>query len=373
MYKVLIDRNSDNKRDLHIALNSTSPSDLSTPAKELADRLLKKLAERNAQELINDCPPGDNWVSHARFLARDKPEDESMQIFALQAIYNIMEISRPKIDDHVAQVNNHELLESLNIQHNNGLISLSLARIDLLPQGLILDDSKLLFLHPFLRRCFSGNFAGIHVPLQNALNKGHEVEVRIDPTRVSDKKWYQEIIELDHWYGPKFNQDLLNDRFLAERTLHHNPQDDLTYPIKYTIFRTKMMDKRAGLRSISIEEYCLSEVNYYGSTQRKLAPGIGNEYAIQRYAHLVYDQNIGKFEHFDAAVRVFSREDYDEIYQLIDNNGDVDERVGIRYKLFKVSGEIDLDLVEQAMYMWFRYNPLIPEYFSGDKMSTHAL
>lgn len=44
-------------------------------------------------------------------------------------------------------------------------------------------------------------------------------------------------------------------------------------------------------------------------------PGVSEKYVLQRFAHFVYNQNNGSFEHIDCAVRIFNRDEYDKLYE----------------------------------------------------------
>ena len=116
------------------------------------------------------------------------------------------------------------------------------------------------------------------------------------------------------------------------------------------------MDER--LRQFSIEEYT-PQMSSYGTK----SPNFGKKYYIQKYAHFVYDQNRQSIEHVDCAVRVFGINEYLDVLSLVQQGRDPSRRIGSRYKLFKICGEIDLDFVQKVLYEFFRYNPHLMEYF----------
>ncbi len=94
-------------------------------------------------------------------------------------------------------------------------------------------------------------------------------------------------------------------------------------------------------------------------------PGVSEKYVLQRFAHFVYNQNNGSFEHIDCAVRIFNRDEYDKLYEEVSRGRDPGGKVGKRFKLFKISSGIDNDLVMRCLYSFFRYNIHLQEYFNN--------
>ncbi len=245
----------------------------------------------------------------------------------------------------------------------DGLVNLSASsgRMQLRKHAIALSDGRRIYLHQFLRRHFSANFVDIPDVLVDAMGRGFKVEARVDPFRLGDMRRYHEIIECDAWFGLKFSRQLLDSKDLAEKvTVHHFNGDNSSekrYNQYATVFRTSMLDPAKGFRQFFVEEY-MPYTNWLGSPMSNFC----GEYAIQRFAHFVYDQNNGNFEHIDCAVRVFDRGGYDRLYEVANRGNDPGGRVGKRVKLFKISGGVDYGLVERCLYAFFRYNIQILEY-----------
>ena len=58
---------------------------------------------------------------------------------------------------------------------------------------------------------------------------------------------------------------------------------------------------------------------------------------------MVYDQNKHSFEHIDCAVRIFNKNTYDNIYADLLSGKMPDRQIGTRFKLLKISGNINFD------------------------------
>lgn len=85
--------------------------------------------------------------------------------------------------------------------------------------------------------------------------------MRLDPFKQGEKSEYQEILERDVYYGPKFSEDILTCENNFKPTLHYTEFDDpanmcklLTYPVKYTIFRPSWLDVEKQIVQYYIEE-----------------------------------------------------------------------------------------------------------------------
>jgi hypothetical protein len=80
--------------------------------------------------------------------------------------------------------------------NNDGMISLKNSSLEIRKHGFICKD-KVLFPNPILRRHGTSNFVEINNIFKKQLDKGNDVEVRLDPFIVGKKSEYLEIIERD--------------------------------------------------------------------------------------------------------------------------------------------------------------------------------
>lgn len=274
----------------------------------------------------------------------------------------------PGIDEYVESMNDVKLLNELGLSYDKEFLVKLQPNMELRRWALVLDGEKMVYPHQFLRRGYGANFVGTPALLSRYLNKGVSVKLRIDPFRLSIPRYYREYIEADYWHGKHFSTELLmskegptwtkhaTDDFLPTEEKPLNPM----HPIRFTIFRSKMMD--ANLREFMIEEY-VPLINPLHADVK--LPGFDSRHTIQKFGHLVYDQEKQAFVHFDVAVRSFDGSEYEKIFNTVEAGKDPGDKLGDRHKLYLIEGEFQLDLVQPLMYDFFMYNPHIEEYFSN--------
>lgn len=117
------------------------------------------------------------------------------------------------LDEYAEQIlsKNHEIENRFNLNVNDdGMIRLS-GNQDIRKHALVIGDS-LIFPHAFLRRYGNSNFVDINCLFSKFVNSGKEVFVKLDPFKQEEKSEYQEILERDIYYGPKFSEDVLTSK-----------------------------------------------------------------------------------------------------------------------------------------------------------------
>lgn len=298
-------------------------------------------------------------VATALFMADNKGDYDRDKV-AINIAASLIQEKMFNLDIHVEKIGDTGLCDELGITINkDGLVNLSDTRLLLKKQGIVFNEVDLIYPHQFFRRYYSSNFVGMPALLSKSKSNGLDVSLRIDPLRRTEAKNYLEVMELDHWHGPPFSDEILINTHVNTRTVHvSRGVDDLNYDPRYTVFRTKMMDK--NIREFMIEEYCPTEL-----IGGRKSPGVGDKYVIQKFAHVCFDQGSNLFTHLDGAVRIFEISEYREFFSKIETGNDVDEKIGARHKMFLVEGEFDRSLAEDLLTEWFRYNSHIQEYFSN--------
>jgi hypothetical protein len=313
----------------------------------------------NLQKLMT-ADNGEVWLNMLRFFVKDESDINSI---GLNLSVALIQHHSPGLDTHVEHLSDDKLLNELDIEANDYmLVSLNDKRLSLRHQGIIFEDRLAIYPHQFLRRYYTSNFVDT-LEILAKMSKKSDVSIRIDPLRSTDAHNYviDGILEADLWYGPKFSAALMQERYKTERTVHRSfGVVDHRYFAEFTVFRTTMMASRQ--RQIFVEEYCPLE-----TPSGQFSPGWGSKYFIQKFGHLVFDQDKDAFVHMDGAVRVFKIDDYSEYFDEIQSGRDNHDHIGQRHKMFLVedSNGIELDGVEALLSAWFRYNPHIQEYFSG--------
>ncbi|WP_430605771.1 hypothetical protein [Enterococcus sp. DIV1368d] len=277
------------------------------------------------------------------------------------------------LDDYVEQIisKTHRIENEFSLSVNDdGMIRLTNDQ-DIRGHGIIVGES-LIFPHAFLRRYGNSNFVDINLLLSKFVNSGKEVFVRLDPFKQGEKSEYQEIIERDIYYGPKFSEKILMCENNFKASLHYTEFDDpdnnvqlLTYPVKYTIFRPSWLDVEKQVVQYYVEELVVPMEKYKYQSER-FPPFSGNKYVAQKFAHFTFDRENNYFEHIDGSVRIFKREEYFEVFSKLESTGKIYPQhiEGIdRYKLFKVKGELKREEISLILKEFLMYNPHIKEYF----------
>jgi hypothetical protein len=320
------------------------------------------------QNELNSFDMGAIDTTHRWLIFHSQDSNEKIDIKKLAVNMCVLAIkdSLPNLEKTIEALDDTSLVRSLDLEvDKHGLTSLNNPRLELLHHGVGVDEVDLIYLHPFMRRYYTSNFVDLPAYLRNEVNANNKVSVRIDPGRLSERKYHQDLVEADYWHGPKFSDAVLYDTRLSSRTLHSSRGPmDTSYDVRFTVIRTKMMDE--GLREFSIEEYCsISRIDGGG----EYSPGFSPSKCIQKFGHFVFDQNVGSFNHVDGAVRVLDTEHYEGLYADIQAGKDVDDKVGDRKKMFLVEGVIPVERISSLMAEWFRYNSLVIEYFTGEDVA----
>lgn len=358
--KELADRNLFAIRDFPIFVSDDPGTPFSKTCSDLV-LLVKGILNQDDNLLkLTKIVPRPRSVGHALFMAGTE-DGYDLDKVALHYSVCLVQEKRAHLDEHIKSLSNRSLCDELGIKVDDDFLTdLSDPKLVLKNHGIIFDNKVLVYPHQFLRRHLSSNFVEMPVLLNRALESGLSVHVRIDPLRRSLPEYYRDVMEFDYWHGQPFSEALLKNKHTVARTIHGNVEANmLNHYIKRTVFRTDMMEN--NIRQFKIEEYADFESESGSPTN-----GAGDDFFIQRFAHMCYDQRIDKFTHLDGAVRVFPKEQYKNYLKEIESGNDIDEKVGARHKLFLVEGEFDQSLANDLMSEWFRYNSHIQEYFSTD-------
>jgi hypothetical protein len=350
--------------DFHIFISEEPKTTLGKDCSNLYLIVKKLLTEGDCFSDLSRLDPKPQWISLALEFGKNNGKYDLNKV-AVHLCVGLVQQRVPSLDDHVKNLSNHSLCEQLGININDDFLTdLSDKRLQIMNHGIIFDKTTLIYPHQFLRRYYSSNFVGMPSLLNKALQAGASVHLRIDPLRKTRSEYYRNILELDYWYGPRFSRNLLKDQHRSERTLHFSRGIHCSnYDARFTIFRTKMMGR--GVREFMIEEYCPLELPGFSGSK---SPGVGDNFYIQKFAHICYDQKHECFVHLDGAVRVFDKKQYSSYFKEIEEGRDIDEKAGIRHKIFLVEGKFEEDLAQEILTEWFRYNPHIQEYFSGENV-----
>jgi hypothetical protein len=215
------------------------------------------------------------------------------------------------------------------------------------------------FAHPFMRRSespvnhFNEELLGtLH---QMAQDSSVNVRVRLDPDMVGLADTAPHTMELDYWYGPKFNEDLSS---LQTGVTAHTADESQRHFHK--ISRTEFWWQRRTKETSA-------ELILEAEELRDSESGADRTKMHCRYVHSVIDAMTNRIEHLDGSIRAYTPEEM--ITRL-----DVDlKRAGRQTeytKLWRVDGTIEIGRWKSVIHNHFRDNALVSEYFGSPKRTS---
>lgn len=189
-------------------------------------------------------------------------------------------------------------------------------------------------------------------------NKEVKLRIAIDSNLIGLSKTYNDSLEFDYWWGPKFNDDIAK---IPDQVTRYENNDEQKFfsGVSGTEFWWKSDDNEKTLEIEEIRE----------------TPSLGIDHSSYgcRYIHSIYDNNTKEFFHFDGAVRMYSEEE-------IMSRWDIDIRKAgknTKYtKLFRIDGKLELAIWKKLCILYYKGNPLLFEYFGAkeeyDNLKTPA-
>lgn len=209
--------------------------------------------------------------------------------------------------------------------------------------------------HQFLRRGFASNpnfdFLGRFAQYHNKPSNDNSFRIAIDHRRIMLFENYSRLMEYDTWYGPRFDQNKLDDRShigltVVARTLPTSM--DMNHLIK-TEFLWKT-NEAEFVKTLETEELTCPDHPY-------------DNWHINRYIHAERDMAKKTFRHFDGAAKVYAQDKYK---QRVDSVMPKNPRPAHYIKLFRIDGEINLEDWMELVSMFYKGNEMIIEYFDPE-------
>lgn len=219
--------------------------------------------------------------------------------------------------------------------------------ISLHPMGLLYQN-HLLHFHQFLRRGYQSNpnfdFLGKFLQYAKITYIDNSFRIAIDHRRLMPREFMRLIGERDVWFGVPFDKTKLDDRNAVGITVvgRNKPSPfDSSYKLEKTEFYWNYKD---GIKTFEIEEI---------SDETELR----ENYVLNKYIHAERDIEAKILRHFDGAVKVYLRDNYgDRKLSKIKSFR--------KTKLFRIDGDIDLDVWSELISLFFKGNEMILEYFN---------
>lgn len=182
------------------------------------------------------------------------------------------------------------------------------------------------------------------------------VRLRLDPDLIGHPNSAKDLIELEYWRGPHYNDDIAT--IPTGVTEHKADQRNRFYE---GIDRTQVWWKNPEQRVIGGE---LSKFRTFEVEELIENPsgGLQHDHYGCRYAHAEYSLEDAAITHFDGAIRSYSSEAY---FQRIDTSIDRAGKRSDYTKLFRFDGHLPISDWKRLLSDYFRGNKLIPEYLGA--------
>lgn len=236
-------------------------------------------------------------------------------------------------------------------------------RLNRVQPGVFEDSERglVLFAHRHFRRSLSHRNKLNEYLLQSFDQTDRELpavipRLRLDPDLVGHAGSVRSMIELEHWHGPKFTDDIAS--IPSGSALHKADGRTREYEgVDRTHFWWKSPETRREpkgeltYRTFEVEELVEDQ-----------SPGLPDGMYGCRYAHAEYSPAVSAITHFDGAIRAYPEADY---MARIDNMIDHAGKYSVYTKLFRFDGPMPVASWKRLLSDYFRGNPLIPEYLGA--------
>ena len=219
----------------------------------------------------------------------------------------------------------------------------------------------LLFAHRFFRRSLSHRNKLNDYFLQSfdataRENADLRARLRLDPDLVGHPKSARNLIELEHWRGPLYSDDIATiPNGVAEHKA--DEQSRLYEGIDRTQVWWKAPEsRRADGQAVDYRTFEIEELIENPSG------GLGDDQFGCRYAHAEFSADEAAITHFDGSIRAYAWEPYlERIETSIDRAG---KRADYT-KVFRFDGALAVPYWKRLLSDFFRGNKLIPEYLGA--------
>lgn len=200
---------------------------------------------------------------------------------------------------------------------------------------------KTLFLHQ--AKLGSSNSV---LPLSMILGKSARTYIRPDCFMIYPASNYHVYMERASAYGKPFNKEWLNSFEGVQAATHYN--DGNLFSGEWTHFVWESLDKGEV-------QFACEELPHYESHEEI------RDYTATRFMHGIYRREDEKFIHLDGALHIYHKDKYLTRlnHHLKDHYNDY-----IKTKIFRVDDEISLDRAQALIESFYRWNYVVPEYFS---------
>lgn len=230
-------------------------------------------------------------------------------------------------------------------------------------EGYFVGSDYMLMAHPCYRRRMHpmNNWAPRFVAIFWGLGSSNiKKYIAIDEDRVRINVDDSTYVELDTWFGAPFDEDI---RKIKDGTVKLRPPLDIASGYIDSFFAQAYCLDIKWSASGNIKTFQALEVK----TQEVQIVIDNQTFFPSRYLHAEFDLNSGEFRHFDGAIQLFTEDEYfrrrDADFNITFKNL---EHIKARSKkVFKLNGQLSVDLWVELCCHFFTANPLTFEYFTG--------
>ncbi len=229
--------------------------------------------------------------------------------------------------------------------------------------GYFYSDKFMLMAHSFFRRGYyhGNNFSPRFIDtFWQYPVKDNDRYIALDMDRVRINVDDSMYMELDTWYGAKFNK---NPEEIEDGIVKLRPPLDLeSFEIEFLFGDTYSLDikwyTKDNIKVFQAEEF-KAENNTVEQNEETYYPA--------RYIHSEYDITKKEFRHFDGAIHFYTEEEY---FQRRDSDFNYNDKNDLKVKtaskkIFKINGSVSMsDWIELTSH-FLTGNPLVFEYFEG--------
>ena len=202
--------------------------------------------------------------------------------------------------------------------------------------------------HQFFRKRLSIHNSCCNLFLNELIqsdNPKWNAKIRIDRNMLGWKHGVKRSIELEYWYGPKFNDDVSKIQKGVAR--HKSSENESLYNL---------------IDSTEFSWYYDNQSHTFECEEITTQPSVGvseEQYGF-RYIHSIYEHDKQSIVHFDAAIKLYNEEEY--VKRLDQSLDKVDKNIPYT-KLFRIDGQLAVSDWKRLCVLFMQGNSLVSEYF----------
>jgi hypothetical protein len=162
---------------------------------------------------------------------------------------------------------------------------------------------------------------------------------------------YMRLVEMDTWFGPRFDREKLDDRNAVGLTIVKRNQDSL-FKLSNDLDRTEFFwSYRDGVKTLEVEE--ISNTGYRFE-----------QFNLNRYLHAERDTVSRTLRHVDGAVKVYVHSDYPNRFE---SQMPREAKSHRKVKVWRIDGDVDVDHWLDLIAMFFKSNEMVIGYFDPER------